>query len=162
MTADETIVRVAQAAVRRDHGTLRAVGLGSCVAILLYDSVARTGAMAHVLLPDPSAARDRSNPAKFATTAVDCLVSQMLPLGAELPRIHARLVGGASMFSGMAAVGSLNMGARNIAAARSALQARGIPLRREVVGAKHGRSIRFTVSDGRVVVSAAMHDDVVI
>ena len=41
------------------------VGLGSCVAILLYDAEARVGGMAHILLPSPALSRTDGNPAKF-------------------------------------------------------------------------------------------------
>ncbi len=33
------------------EGTLTTIGLGSCVAIVLYDAQARVGGLAHVLLP---------------------------------------------------------------------------------------------------------------
>lgn len=158
----ETIVKVAQAAVQQGDGKLVTVGLGSCVAILLYDSDARIGGMAHVLLPDPSSARDPSNPAKFATTAVAHLIKRMDLLGADLRHIYARLVGGASMFAGVSVSTPLNMGERNIAAARETLLAAGIPLSGEDVGASHGRSVRFSMNDGRVVVSSAFRDDVIL
>ena len=158
----ETIVKVAQAAVRQGDGKLVTIGLGSCVAILLYDRVARVGGMAHILLPDTSSARDASNPAKFATTAVAHLTSEMNQLGADLKRIQARLVGGASMFPGSTVTATLNMGERNIAAARATLLASRIPILGEDVGAAHGRSVRFSVIDGTVVVSSAFRDDVIL
>ncbi len=158
----ETIVRVAQAAVQQGEGELVTVGLGSCVAILLYDPVVHVGGMAHVLLPDPASARDSSNPAKFATTAVAHLTAEMHRLGADAQRFGARLVGGASMFSGAPVSAALNMGERNIAAARLTLMAAGIPLHGEDVGASHGRSVRFSLADGAVVVSSAFREDVIL
>ena len=65
----EIRVKVADCAVGRDDQTLITIGLGSCVAIVLYDAAARIGGLAHTLLPDESMARDRSNPAKFAASA---------------------------------------------------------------------------------------------
>jgi hypothetical protein len=55
-------------------GRITTTGLGSCVAIALYDAVARVGALAHILLPDRGLARDTGNPARFAETAVPALV----------------------------------------------------------------------------------------
>ena len=61
----ELRVKVADYAVGRDEQILITIGLGSCVAILLYDEATRVGGLAHAVLPDESMARDRSNPAKF-------------------------------------------------------------------------------------------------
>jgi len=66
----EIRVKVADCAVGRDEQTLITIGLGSCVAIILYDARARIGGLAHTLLPNESMARDRSNPAKFPASAV--------------------------------------------------------------------------------------------
>src|SRR2546422_9772071 len=61
----ETIVKVADWAAARTDGVIVTLGLGSCVAIMLHDLRAGAGAMAHVLLPSKSLARDISNPAKL-------------------------------------------------------------------------------------------------
>ena len=63
----EIRVKVADYAVAAD-GVIATIGLGSCVAIVLHDPTARVGGLAHVLLPDESMSRDRSNPAKFPAT----------------------------------------------------------------------------------------------
>src|SRR6476646_3167371 len=95
----EVRVKVAELAVARDEQTLITIGLGSCVAIVLYDGTTRVGGLAHVLLPDESMARDRANPAKFPASAVTLLLSEMTRLGADPRRVRAKLVGGASMFA---------------------------------------------------------------
>jgi len=148
----DIVVRVGDWAVDRDAGTLAALGLGSCVAIMLYDPVARAGGMAHVLLPSPTLARDQSNPAKFPETAVPFLVGRLGALGADPRRLVAKLAGGASMFGQLMAPGTVHMGERNIVAARLALQVAGIPVVREAVGGERGRSVRFHLEDGRVEV----------
>ena len=58
--------------------------------------------------------------------------------------------------------GSLNMGARNVIAAREALERAGIPLLGEQVGGDFGRSVRFQVGAGRTVVSSVGRTDVVL
>ena len=69
----ERIVKVAEWAAERGSAVLVTLGLGSCVAIMLHDPQAGAGAMAHVLLPSRSLARDATNPAKFPETAVPLL-----------------------------------------------------------------------------------------
>jgi chemotaxis protein CheD len=146
----ESIVRVADWAAGRGAEALVTLGLGSCVAIMLHDPQAGAGAMAHVLLPSRSLAREVSNPAKFPETAVPFLIEQLRALGVDPRRIVAKLAGGASMFAQLMTPGSVQMGERNVAATRNALRAAGIPLAGEAVGGQAGRSVRFYVADGRV------------
>ena len=153
--ADQTTeirVKVAECAVGRDEQTLITIGLGSCVAIALYDNVARVGGLAHTLLPDESMARDRTNPAKFPSSAVTLLLAEMTRLGADATRVRAKLVGGASMFANLLPSGGINIGDRNITAARQALERNKIRIVAEDVGSDHGRSVHFHLDDGRVEV----------
>jgi chemotaxis protein CheD len=117
---------------------------------MLHDAQARAGAMAHVLLPSTSLARDASNPAKFPDTAIPFLIDQLRTLGADPRRLVAKLAGGASMFAQLMTPGSVQMGERNLVATRNALRAAAIPVAGEAVGGAVGRSVRFYVADGRV------------
>ena len=158
----ETIVKVAEWAAARTGGVIVTLGLGSCVAIMLHDPRAGAGAMAHVLLPSKSLARDISNPAKFPETAVPFLIERLKALGADPRRLVAKLAGGASMFAQLMTPSSIQMGERNVVAARKALRAAGIPVAGEAVGGDKGRSVRFHVADGRVEIRSVGADAVVI
>jgi len=162
MSGREILVRVADWAAHRDDCVLVTLGLGSCVAIMLHDPRAGAGAMAHVLLPSRSLARDATNLAKFPETAVPFLVERLGALGAEPRRLVAKLAGGASMFAQLMTPGNVQMGERNILAAREALRAAAIPLVGEAVGGEVGRSLRFHVRDGRVEVRSVGTDAYVI
>lgn len=164
----EVVVKVGEWAVERE-GVLVTLGLGSCVAIMLHDPERGAGAMAHVLLPSGSLARDVTNPAKFPETAVALLIERLAALGtgagaagADPGRLVAKLAGGASMFSQLVTPGTIQMGERNLLAARSALRAAGIPILREAVGGERGRSVRFHVQDGRVEIRSVGADVLVI
>lgn len=159
MREAQKLVRVAQAEIATGEEVLVTLGLGSCVAVLLHDPDARVAGLAHVLLPDVPAVRDASNPAKFATTAVPHLLERMEAVGAERRRVTARLVGGASMFGALLAVGSLHTGVRNVEACRAALRASGVPILAEDVGEEHGRSVSLRARDGRVRVRTAQHGE---
>lgn len=139
---------------------LFAIGLGSCVAIVLYDGERRVGGLAHAMLPDPSSARSPAPTGRFATTAVPELISMMESAGAERGRLRARLAGGASMFDSLLSDSGRRLGLRNVEAARAALAFAGIPVEAEDVGGGHGRSVVLHVHDGRVVVSSVLQADV--
>lgn len=153
MTVDpcELRVKVADYAVACG-GTISTIGLGSCVAIVLYDSKVRVGGMAHVLLPNEAMSRDRSNPAKFPSTAVPLLLAKMTALGASVDRVRARIVGGASMFANLLSSGGINIGERNVVAARDALAQAKVPIVGEDTGADYGRSVYLHLCDGRLEV----------
>src|SRR2546427_11370521 len=116
---------------------------------MLHDPNAGAGAMAHILLPSKSLARDVTNLAKFPETAVPLLVEQLTALGAEPRHLVAKLAGGASMFAQLMTPGAVQMGERNVAAARAVLRLAGIPVMREAVGGGAGRSGRFFRAGGR-------------
>lgn len=144
-------VRIAHHAVARWDGRLLTIGLGSCVAIALHDAAHRVAGLAHVLLPDPSVARDPSNPARFATTAVPLLVEEMRALGGR-GALTGKLAGGAALFGNLLGAGGAQMGARNVAAAREALAKAGIRLVAEDTGGGAGRSVSLDVSTGAFTV----------
>ena len=154
----EIIVKVADWAAERGEAVLVTLGLGSCVAIMLYEEEANAAAMAHVLLPSTSLARDITNPAKFPDTAVPLLVDRLKRLGADPRRLVAKLAGGASMFSQIVTPGTIQMGERNVLASRNALRAADIPILRESVGGERGRSVRFHAEDGRAEIRSVGTD----
>ena len=157
MSGREVVVRVADLRCGMGDDTLVTVGLGSCVAILLYDAQARIGGMAHILLPSPALSRKDKNPAKFPQTAVPRLLELMVADGAQAQRITARLAGGASMFASLAPTGTIQMGERNLVAARQVLNTHRLPLVGEAVGGDFGRTVRFRICDGQVQISTVMH-----
>jgi chemotaxis protein CheD len=148
----ELVVRVADLRVGTADDILITQGLGSCVAILLHDAEARIGGLAHVLLPSPALSRPDANPAKFPQSAVPRLLELMVADGAQQRRISARLAGGASMFAALSPPGTIQMGERNLVAARQVLRQHGVPLVAEAVGGDFGRTVRLSVRDGRVEV----------
>lgn len=144
-------VRIARIAVAAGQGRLVAVGLGSCVVVTLFDRQRRVGGMAHILLPDPSAARDDSNPARFATSAVPMLREAVQRAGGTGP-LEAKLVGGAALFGSLLGAGGQQMGERNVAAARRALAALGIAIVASETGGNSGRTAEFDAATGALEV----------
>ena len=158
----EIRVKVADLAVADASGLLVTVGLGSCVAIVLHDAQAQVGGLAHVLLPSTGMSQDRTNRAKFPSTAVPLLCERMQALGARTGRIRARIVGGASMFTSLLSATGLQIGERNVVATRAALERAGIPIVAQEVGGDYGRSVYFHVRDGRLIVKSLRAGHVVL
>lgn len=147
-------VKISDMAVLREEGSLVTVGLGSCVGIAIYDPKNRVGGLAHILLPDSSQFRSRLNsfnPAKFADTAVPLLAEQMEKAGAERRFLKAKIAGGGQLFAFQKAGSSV--GEKNIEAVRFILKKYNIPIKAEDVGGYHGRTMRFFVDSGKVIIS---------
>ena len=71
---------------------------------------------------------NNQNRAKFADTAVDTLLDNMIKLGADRKRITAKLAGGAQMFSFSSSSDIIRVGERNILASRAKLISLNIPI----------------------------------
>jgi chemotaxis protein CheD len=154
-------VGVADYAVAHAGSTLVTSGLGSCVGIALADVEAGVAGLAHAMLPSASAELKREEAAddvhpdvwKYVDTAVPELVRELADAGAERARIEGRLAGGSAMFEFESSAGAV--GERNVAAAREALDASGIPLVDSDVGGDYGRSLSFDVEAGELSIRRA-------
>jgi chemotaxis protein CheD len=122
---------------------LVAYGLGSCVAVCLWDPATKVAGMAHVVLPGANPAGTPST--KFALSAVPALVALMQAEGAgPNPRRYvAKLAGGAQVLT-LGGSGSLpRVGEQNGRAVREALEEAGIPIQAQDIGGSKGRSVWF-------------------
>lgn len=160
MKAERVPVRIGEVKVAREASVLFTIGLGSCVAIVLYDPEARVGGLAHAMLPKPLRSRRQAPPGRFVNTAIAVLLDMMVEAGADPARIRARLAGGASMFTALLPESGLRLGKRNVEAARRVLSEAGIPIDGEEVFGEHGRSVFLDTGDGTLRVSSVYQEDV--
>jgi len=151
MTPGERSVRTGElAAAPADGPVLMSVGLGSCVGLVLLDADNRVAGLAHVMLPaQPN--RGHKSPGKYGDTVVPALLDCVERAGAERSSLLAVLVGAARMFSFSSLAGA-DIGARNEAAVRAALQSEQIPIAVSDTGGSAGRTVRVLAAEGVVVV----------
>jgi chemotaxis protein CheD len=156
-------VGIGDVKVAAGASVLFSIGIGSCVAVAVYDSATKTGGMAHVMLPKPP--RRQADGAAFATgrfaaTAIPRLVEMMSEQGVARDSVRARIAGGASMFRDLLDGDGLRLGRRNVEAVRNALQQAGIPIDGEDVLGAHGRSVYLRTTDGALLVTSVNRDDI--
>lgn len=128
-------------------------GLGSCVAVCLYDKTAGVAGMGHIMLPTDNG-RDDGTSAKFADTGVPRLLEAMVSQGARPERIVAKIAGGASMFKMPGGNSLLEIGERNVEAIRAVLKALKLNLLAADTGKDYGRTVEFSVTTGELLVKA--------
>jgi len=151
----EEIIKVgmAEMKVAKAPGKIAALGLGSCVAICVYDSIAKVGGIAHVMLPSSSMAIGESvNRAKFADTALPFLLEEIKKIGAESNRLDVKLVGGAEMFMNEIKNERLKIGERNLQVIEEACQKYGLKVTGRCVGGNSGKSVTLDLDSGEVQV----------
>lgn len=117
--------------------------LGSCVAVCLWDPVARVGGMNHFLLPfGPDGAKDGSM--RYGVHAVEILINDLLRNGARRDRLRAKLFGGARMSSRLRDIGTANA-----AFARDYLKTEDIACIAESLGGNSARRVVFRPTTGQ-------------
>jgi len=148
-------VGIAELRLARAPTVLKAYGLGSCLAITLYDPALRLGALAHSLLPQARRGELPEPPVKYVDVAIERMIEELVGAGAEVARMQAKLAGGANMFESAYVTLIDSIGVRNVRSARQSLAARDIPLVSEDVGGNHGRSVEFHLASGQLLVYCA-------
>lgn len=149
--ASMSIVGVAEAAVRRGSGSIVTYALGSCVAVVLVDRARAVAGVLHLMLPEsrtnPQRASER--PATFADTGIPALLRMFTASGADRRTAVAVIAGGAEL---LADLDRFRIGARNVAAAKAALGAVGIPIVAEDVGGSRSRTLAVVLPHARITV----------
>ncbi|RQG92511.1 chemotaxis protein CheD [Natrarchaeobius chitinivorans] len=151
-------VGISELAVSDGDDTLKSYGLGSCLAIALYDPDGEIGGLAHAMLPDGDTATNSDRkPGKYADTAIRALLRRMVERGASYTSVEAKIAGGSDMFE-FDSFGD-GVGKRNADAAREELEKLGVPLVAEDVGGTHGRTVEFTPGTGTLLVKTSDEDE---
>ena len=150
---EKIIIGIADLIVVHNPAILVTIGLGSCVAISIRDPIARFGGLSHILLPSISESNNKSNPMKFADSALEMVVDLLLKKGCAKNRLEAKIAGGASMFN----IGgnTINIGERNVEAVKKKLKELNIPLLASDTGENYGRTVEFNIASGIMYVKSA-------
>lgn len=130
------------------------LGLGSCVGIVLYDSVTKIAGLAHIMLPDSTQIRSNENVAKFADTGIDALLQLLTEKGVPKSRLVAKIAGGAQMFAFSSENSMLCVGKRNVEATKAKLKSLGIQVVAEDTGNSYGRTIEFYPETGQLLIKS--------
>lgn len=154
MEKSEVTVGLAELKVVGKSEILVAYAIGSCVAVILYDSRSKIAGLAHVMLPSKNGFSEDSKEGKFADTAIEALVKEMKALGADEKRLIAKIAGGACMF-GKETDTDINVGQRNVDKVREILKNKKIYLKADDTGGRYARTVRFFSQNGKGIISSA-------
>jgi chemotaxis protein CheD len=148
--AQRVVVGVGDVAVSNNpQVTLSTYALGSCIGVVAYDPVARTGGILHLMLPDSSISPDKAavQPAMFANTGLPLLFRSLYGLKAERARLRLFIAGGACVLAGK---DTFRIGERNIRATLDYLSLQGFTFSDPAVGGTVNRTIHLEVGSGEM------------
>ncbi|HEC37038.1 hypothetical protein LCGC14_0905490 [marine sediment metagenome] len=122
-------------------------GLGSCIALILFDSLKKIGSISHILLPSSERAKNINFPHKYADLSVKCLVYELISKGAYLKNIKAIIIGGSSIFNNM----DIGISGDNIEAVKTHLAKLNLKIVREETGGNQGRTVIYEPFNNNLV-----------
>ncbi len=128
--------------------TISIYGLGSCIALILFDRQNRLSGMSHILLPKSDQRKIINYPHKFADLSVQYLLNELLDRGAKKEFIKAIIVGGSKIFD----LENNVIGEENIKIIMNELDKYGIKIIKKSIGGMQGRIIKFNTRDLSVLV----------
>lgn len=111
--------------------------LGSCVAIMFYDTVAKVKGMNHFLLPSTS---NSNEDMKYGLYSVEAMLNEMYKLGCSKQNMVAKISGGADIMALNISTAS-SIGHRNVEFAKDFCNSEGFKLISEHTRGEHGRLI---------------------
>ena len=144
------IIGIGDCKVSKDSAdTLITHALGSCIAVLIHDPIAKVAGLLHFMLPESALDADKAakRPFVYADTGIPLLFQNAYQLGATKVRLHVMAAGGAQMLDPN---GTFNIGKRNHLAMRKIFWKAGVIVHKEEIGGTSSRTVSIDVATGRV------------
>jgi chemotaxis protein CheD len=127
--------------------------LGSCVAVTMFSSRHRLGAICHALLPncrkELKCSRDHTDAGKYVECAIRLMLERLMAHGVAKDQIEAKIFGGSDMFD-KAEGRNQSVGRQNIEKALSMLEGESVRVITQDLGGERGRKIIFHTHTGDV------------
>lgn len=125
---------------------LNSGAIGSCIAIIGFDSKRKVGAMAHVMLPGSAPLTNTLNPIKYAANALDELLNQLSYLKVEKENINICLAGGANVLKRK----NDTIASNNINSVKKLVNDKGIRVCATAIGGFERRTVLFNIEKGYI------------
>ncbi len=138
-------INTGQIAVRGGQCLLRAMALGSCIAVAAYEFRARIAGMAHIMLPGETPQRGANDP-RYAVYGIGALLDRMIEAGCDSGAIEVCLVGGGNVLRS----DKDSICWDNIRSVTAILQEKNIPIRASGLGGNERKIAFLDAETGRV------------
>jgi chemotaxis protein CheD len=126
-------------------------GLGSCVAVTMYDTKKKMGGMIHVVLPSTQG-RPTQSLARFADSGIPFLLEEMKKMGADKRRLIVTVSGGAKILKLHYPINDYDIGSKNVEKTLEVLKQLGLSIHGQETGGTRGRTVRLHIKSGETFV----------
>jgi chemotaxis protein CheD len=138
-------VNTGQVKLGRGEVILRSLAIGSCIAVAAYDSRARIGAMAHIMLPG-SAPEESSEANRYAANAIEEMIGMMVKAHSQKSDIEVCLVGAGNVLQKDDDI----ICQANTESITQLFAAENIPIRATALGGFERKSVFLCVESGNI------------
>jgi len=138
-------VNTGEVVVCRGKFTLRALAMGSCIAVAAYDVTTRVAGMAHIMLPGCAPQRNLQK-TRYAANAIEQMLNQMYRQGANAGNIEVCFIGAGNVLRKK----DDTICEDNIESVTGILAAKNIPVRASAVGGTKRKSAYLDTTTGTV------------
>jgi len=134
---------------------IRALALGSCIAVVAYDAKNRIGGIAHIMLFGKAPENKKQEENKYAENAIINLLSQMQKAGADKERMEFCLAGGANVLRR----NYDTIGKNNCNSVLQIMKEQKLKIKAKSLGGTQRRSISLDISSGKVNLSVGDNNE---
>ncbi len=137
------------AASREPKAVLSTYALGSCIGLVAYDPVMKSGGMLHLMLPESRISPDKAaaQPAMFADTGLPFFFQKLAGVLVDRGRLRLFVAGGANVLKG---TDPFRIGEQNARATFAFLQRNGYPVKYQSIGGNFNRTLHLEIGSGLV------------
>ena len=134
-----------------DH--IKTYALGSCLAVIIFDTKIGIAGMIHIALPDSTidSVKAKTSPGYFADTGLPLMIEEMKKRGSVRANIHVKIVGGASIMDDK---GIFDIGKRNLLAVKRILWKSSLGAVGEDTGGEISRTVTVKVGNAETTISS--------
>lgn len=123
-------------------------GLGSCIALIIYDEINKISAMSHILSPKSRKKYPIAYPHKYADLSVNLLTQKLLENGALKENLKAVIIGGSKVFD----LDDNTIGRENIKSVKEELYKLNIKIVKQKLGGLIGITVKFDTNNFSVYI----------
>jgi chemotaxis protein CheD len=151
-TGPQTAVGIGELIVTRNPRDIIVIpNLGSCLAVVVFDKVARVGGAVHCLLPLATPDADKKTPGLYVDTGVPLLLNEIFKAGASKKDLVIVAVGCASIND---ANSVFEIGKKNHTVFKRLMWKNSLLITAEEIGGTVPRTVHLKLGPGTITVSS--------
>jgi len=139
-------VQIGEIKAARGNAVLETSGIGSCIALAIYDPPHKAGALAHIMLPGRCPNKKTTQKNRYVEDAIDAILEIMSDFGTQPDSLVIALAGGANILKKTEDTISVN----NIDSTLNCLTELGLSVTAHSLGGNDRRSLSLDLDQGLI------------